>query len=130
MVRERKNTEALEASDSLDEEDGDGSAESPGAVPELFRKMMGLGLSGLFTTEAAIRGAVGDKVPREWVEFLNDQSERTREEFAKRLAEEFARVLERVDLVELADQLLEDRTIEVKAEFRLGPRKQRGRADD
>ena len=129
MVRERKRAEALEASDSLDK-DAEDLAESPGPVPELFRKMMGLGLSGFFTTEAAIRAAVGDKVPREWIEFLNEQSERTREEFTKRLAEEFARALEEIDLLDFADQLLEDRTIEVKAEFRLGPRKQRGSADD
>ena len=31
-------------------------------------------------------------------------------------------MLKGVDLVELAEQLLEGRTIEVKAEFRLGPR--------
>ncbi len=38
------------------------------------------------------------------------------------MAEEFAKVLANVDLGELAGQLLEGRTIEVKAEFKLGPR--------
>jgi hypothetical protein len=91
-------------------------------LPDLLRRMMALGLSGFFTTEAAIRGALGETVPREWIDFLSEQSSRTREELAKRLAAEFARVLEDVDLVELAEELLADRTIEVKAEIRLGRR--------
>ena len=93
-----------------------------GGVPEIFRKMMALGFSGLFTTEAAIRGALGDTVPREWIEFLGEQSERTRAEFSQRLAEEFGRVLEDVDLVDFAEKLLEGRTVEIKAEIRLVPR--------
>jgi hypothetical protein len=125
LARERRTSAAID--DPSPDEDGETlevelDEARAGAVPEMFRKMMALGLSGFFSTEAALRGALGDTVPREWVEFLNDQSERTREDFSKRLAEEFARVLEKVDLVELADQLLEDRTIEVKAEFKLRPR--------
>jgi len=94
----------------------------PGVLPDLLRKLMATGLSGLFTTEAAIRAALGDSVPREWVDFVAEQSERTRAELAQRLADEFGRVLEKVDLVELVEQLLEGRTVEVKAELRLGPR--------
>ena len=112
--------------DPLGGEPGDGrepgSEARPGVLPDVLRRMMALGFSGLFSTEAAIRSALGDTVPREWVEFLSEQSERTRAEFAQRLAEELGRVLEQVDLVELAEQLLAGRSIEVKAEFRLGPR--------
>ena len=89
---------------------------------DLLRRLMTVGLSGLFTTESAIRGALGDTVPREWVDFVSDQSDRTRDEFLARLAQEFVGVLENLDIVELAEQLLEGRTIEVKAEFKLGPR--------
>jgi hypothetical protein len=102
-----------------DSEEGD---DRSGGIPDIFRRMMALGFSGLFTTEAAIRGALGDTVPREWVDFVTDQSERTRAELTQRFAEEFGRMLEKVDVVELAEQLLEGRTIEVKAQFRLGPR--------
>ena len=103
------------------EEDLEADDDRAGGVPDIFRKMMALGFSGLFTTEAAIRGALGDTVPREWVDFLGEQSERTRAEFTNRLAEEFGRVLEEVDLVQLAEQLLEGRTVEVKAQIRLLP---------
>ncbi len=109
--------------------DGDDN-DRTGGIPDIFRRMMAVGLSGLFTTEAAIRGALGDTVPREWVDFVSEQSERTRAEFSQRLAEEFGRVLAEVDLVELADQLLSGRTVEVKAEFRLGPRDEEGTPPD
>jgi hypothetical protein len=108
--------------DDLRDESSQDPDARPGVLPDVLRRMMALGFSGLFSTEAALRSALGDTVPREWVEFLSDQSERTRAEFAQRLAEELGRVLEQVDLVELAEQILEGRTIEVKAEFRLGPR--------
>ncbi len=124
MRRQRKGSTPIDAGPDeihFDEEALD-EAGSTGAIPEMFRKMMGLGLSGFFNTEAAIRGALGDTVPREWVEFVSEQSERTREEFARKMAEEFGKVLANVDLVELAGQLLEGRTVEVKAEFKLGPR--------
>ena len=104
--------------------------EERGAVPELLHKMMSAGFSGLFTTEAAIRGALGETLPRDWVEFLGEQSEKTRAEFAQRLAEEFGRVLHEADLAELAGQLLEGRTVEVKAEIRLGPRTGAGSRDE
>ncbi len=100
----------------------DDGPDERGGIPELLRRLMTVGFSGLFTTEAAIRGALGDTVPREWVDFIAEQSERTRNEFITRLVHEFARVLESVDVVELADQLLEGRTVEVNAEIRLRPR--------
>ena len=124
MGRQRKGSATIDPEPgeiSFEKEELD-EASRTGAIPDMFRKMMGLGLSGFFTTEAAIRGALGDSVPREWVEFVSEQSERTREEFARKMAEEFAKVLANVDLIELAEQLLEGRTIELKAEFKLGPR--------
>ena len=124
MARERKSATAIdaEADESSPTREALDEIAPSGAIQDMVRKMMGLGLAGFFSTEATIRGALGDSVPREWVEFVSQQSERTREEFARRMADEFARVLSSVDLAELAEQLLEGRSIEVKAEFKLGPR--------
>ena len=122
MAGSKKSSRAA-SEEALIEDDLDDELESQrSGIPDIFRKMMAMGFSGLFTTEAAVRGALGDSVPREWVDFVSQQSERTREEFAQRLAEELGRVLEDVDLAELVGQLLEGRTVEVKAEFRLAPR--------
>jgi hypothetical protein len=81
-----------------------------------------LGLSGLFLTEEAFRKAFGDTVPRDWMDFATEQSARTRSEFLERLSAELGRVLESVDLVQLLDAVVTGRTIEVKAEIRIGER--------
>ncbi len=95
--------------------------ERPALISDLFRRAFTLGLTGIFTTEEAFRRALGDTVPQDWVDFAVDQSDRTRAEFSGRMAEEMARVLESMDPAEVLGQLLENHTIEVKAEFRLVP---------
>ena len=93
-----------------------------GRIPELLRRGLTLGLSGLFMTEEAVRRAFGDTVPRDWIDFATDQSARTRSEFLERLSGEIARSLEAVDLADVLDSLLSGRTIEVRAEIRLRER--------
>jgi len=92
------------------------------ALPELVRRAMALGFSGFFSTEEAIRKALGDTVPRDWVDFASAQSERTRRDLLERLGGEFGRVLDEVDPVEVLERLLEGRTVEVTARIRLGER--------
>ena len=53
----------------------DEGVESGGNLQELLRRAIALGFSGLFTTEATIRGALGDTVPKEWVDFASEQGE-------------------------------------------------------
>ena len=93
-------------------------------IPELFRRVLTLGLSGFFLTETAVRKALGDTVPKEWTDFAAEQSERTRAEFIERLTFEVARSLESVDLASVLQQMLEGRTLEIKAEIRLGEREE------
>ncbi len=99
---------------------------SAGGLPDLLRRAMAMGLSGFFTTEEALRKALGDTVPRDWIDFANDQSERTRAELMQRMSEEFGRVLEKTDLAEVMERLIEGRTIEVTAQIRLGDRNSAG----
>lgn len=92
------------------------------AIPELMRRALSLGFSGFFLTEEAIRKALGDTLPREWTDFAVEQSDRTRREFLERLSYELAQSLEKVDVAAILRELLEGRTLEVKAEIRLGER--------
>jgi hypothetical protein len=92
------------------------------AVPELVRRVLSIGLSGFFLTEEAIRKALGDAVPRDWTDFVVSQSDRTRKEFLERLSFEIGQSLENVDLARVLTDLLEGRTLEVKAEIRLSPK--------
>ncbi|MCG8590568.1 MAG: hypothetical protein MJE66_14855 [Proteobacteria bacterium] len=94
----------------------------PGPLPELIRRLAALGLSGFFTTETALRRALGDTVPQEWVDFAAGQSERTRSEVIERMAAEFGRVFEQVDLAAVLSELLEGHTLDVRAQIRLEPR--------
>ena len=81
-------------------------------------------------TEEAVRRALGDSVPRDVLEFMLEQTERTRSEFLDRLSREFGRVLNTLDPVEIAKRLLEGRTVEVSAQFRLVPEEREPGADD
>jgi len=103
------------------------SADAGGFFPEALRRMLTVGFTGFFLTEEALRKALGDSVPRDVIEFLLDQSQRMRGEFLDRISKEFGRVLERIDPVEVARRLLDGRTVEVSARFRLVPEKKKGR---
>ena len=88
-------------------------------IPELMRRAIAMGLSGFFTTEEAVRKAFGDTVPKDWTDFLLDTSDRTRSEFLDRVSREIGRVLEGVDVASVVSQLLEGRSLQINAEFRL-----------
>lgn len=95
-----------------------GAEESPGFLPELLRRGMTLGLTGFFMTEEALRRALGETAPREMIEFVVAQSEKTRAEFLDRVSREFGKALSALDPVEVARRLLEGRTIEISASVR------------
>jgi hypothetical protein len=92
-----------------------------GALPEMVRRMVALGLSGFFTTEEALRRALGDTIPQEWVDFAAEQSERTRRDFSEAVAREIGRALEDVDLAEMFGKMFENRAVEITARVRLLP---------
>jgi hypothetical protein len=91
-------------------------------VPELLRRVVGLGFSGLFLGEEVVRKALGETLPKDWVEFATSQSERTRRELIDRVAGEIGRTLDAVDLPALAERLLQGHAIEVTARVRFVPR--------
>lgn len=95
-------------------------------LPDLLRRGLAIGLSGVFTTNEALRRAFGDALPREWLDFVAAQSERTRSEFVERMAGELARSLETLDLADAAERVLEGRTVEITARITLLPRSRRG----
>lgn len=99
-----------------------------GRVPELLRRLMGAGLSGFFVTEEAVRRALGDTMPKEWVDFAVDQSERARREFAERLSGEIARGMHGVDWADLAERLLAGHDVEIQAKVRFVPREEDSRS--
>jgi hypothetical protein len=102
-----------------------------GFLPELLRRGLSLGFTGFFMTEEALRRALGDSMPRDWMEFMIEQSERTRAELLDRLSREFGRVISAFDPVEILRRLLDGQAIEVSARIRLtnGERARRSERD-
>ncbi len=109
------------------EPDTDGSepteeSERKPVLPDFARRALAVGLSGFFLTEETIRKALGDTLPKDWMDFATEQSERTRKEFLERLSFEIAQSMQQMDLAAVMREILEGRTLEVKAEIRLkGP---------
>ncbi len=106
-----------------DAEAGSPRPEAAGRVPDLLRRVVGLGFSGLFLTEEVVRKALGETLPRDWVDFAAAQSERTRRELIDRVAGEIGRTLDGIDLPSLAERLLRGHAVEVTARIRFVPRK-------
>jgi len=104
-------------------------SEPAGRVPDLLRRLLGLGFTGLFTTEEVLRKALGDSVPKDWIDFAVQQSERTRRELVDRVAAEVGRTLDGVDVRELAARLLRGHTLEVSARIRFVPRRPEGSSE-
>ena len=94
------------------------TGENGGFLPDLLRRGLSIGFTGIFMTEEAVRRALGDSVPKDVIEFVLEQSERTRQEFLDRVSKEFGRALSAMDPVEIGKRLLEGRTIEVSARVR------------
>jgi hypothetical protein len=92
-----------------------------GFLPDLLRRGLTLGFTGFFLTEEVVRKALGESVPRDLMDFILTQSERTRAELLDRISREFARALGALDPVEVLKRLLEGRSIEVNAKIRLLP---------
>jgi len=119
MAQDRGNKKDRPAGSGGRDEASDTGGRLP-ALPELVRKAFSLGFSGFFLTEEAIRKALGDTIPKDWTDFAVEQSDRARREFLERLSFEIAQSLEKIDVAAVLRDLLEGRTLEIRAEIRLG----------
>src|SRR3990172_2973929 len=119
MAQDRGNKKERPAG-SGGRDEGSDTGGRPPALPGLLRQALSLGFSGFFLTEEAIRKALGDTIPKDWTDFAVDQSERARREFLERLSFEIAQSLEKIDVAAVLRELLEGRTLEIRAEIRLG----------
>ena len=119
MAQDRGNKKERPAGSGGRDEVSDTGGRLP-ALPELVRKAFSLGFSGFFLTEEAIRKALGDTIPKDWTDFAVEQSDRARREFLERLSFEIAQSFEKIDVAAVLRDLLEGRTLEIRAEIRLG----------
>jgi hypothetical protein len=114
-------------------EGGDPMAEDPasaepgererGFIPEFVRKMAVAGLGALFMTEEGIRGLSSQlKLPKDALQFVLAQAEKTKDEVGRVLSEELRKFFQSEKLREEFLKVLTGMTVEVKAEVRLVPK--------
>jgi hypothetical protein len=102
--------------------DGPGEPKRPsGPLESLFqeavRRATGLGISGLASTEEAVRKAFQERAPREWLRFVSDQGDGLRAEIADRLAAEFAAFLRSPEFDQQLRGVLDDYELSVNVKL-------------
>jgi hypothetical protein len=80
---------------------------------EAIRRATGLGISGLASTEEAVRKAVNDRVPPDWLRFLGEQGGELRKELLDRVGTELAAFLRSPELDARLRQLLQDYEVRI-----------------
>ncbi len=97
-----------------------------GFVPDFVRKAAVAGLGALFMTEEGVRNLTGQlKLPKEALQFILGQAERTKDEVSRVLTEEIRRFLQSERLREELLKLVSGMTVEIKADIRLVPDKEK-----
>lgn len=90
-----------------------------GAVPDIVKKTLSVGVSGFLFSEDGIKNLVSElKLPKDVVTFLLAQSEKTRQEIAKIFAEEVRKYLENNDVAEIARDFVKDMNVEVSTSIK------------
>ena len=87
-------------------------------LSELIRRSASLGFSGLLVTEEALRRALSDRVPGEWIEFVSRQGDELRRDMLDRLTKEFGQWLRTQEPAALVEQILERYEVSVQVELR------------
>jgi hypothetical protein len=89
---------------------------------EAVRRATGLGISGLASTEEAVRKAFQERAPKDWLRFVADQGDGLRSEIAERIGAEVAAFLRSPELEEKLRRLLGEYEVSVSFKLRADPR--------
>ena len=87
-------------------------------VTDSIRKAVFGGISSLFMSEESLKGQLGE-LPRDALNYLAGQTEKTRQEFVGVVTREFKAFLDNVDWSKELPKILEGMNIEVRANIRL-----------
>ena len=102
---------------SEDNETNEGEPQ-PGGVTDSIRKAVFGGLSSIFMSEESLRGQLGE-LPRDALNYLTNQTEKTRQEFYGIVTREFRTFLEGLDLSREIPKIPKGMTVEVNASIRI-----------
>ena len=104
-----------------DENDKDNSQSFTGKViPDLFRRAVMTGIGSVLMTEEGIRSALAEmKMPREAVNYVVSQAERTKRDLIVTLARELRTFLDGLELQELISKSLQGKQFEIRTTIRV-----------
>jgi hypothetical protein len=93
-----------------------------GILPDFVKNMALAGLGAIFMTEEGIRGLAGQmKLPKEALQFVVGQAQKTRDDLGRVVSEEIRRFLQSETLRQEFLKLISGMTMEIRAEVRLKP---------
>lgn len=92
---------------------------------ELVKKILTVGVGAIFLTEESLRGLVSEfKLPKELLTGVLESAHKTKSEFLRSLSNEvMTRVMERVDVKELLQEMLAQNEIQFDVTVRFKPKK-------
>jgi hypothetical protein len=94
---------------------------------ELVRKVMSVGLGAAFMTEESVRGALsGLNLPKEVLNTILHQANRSKEDFLNRLGSETIRLISKIDFVKEASRFVEEHKFRVQAEIEVVKKERSG----
>lgn len=89
-----------------------------GNLSDLVKKVVTTGLSAAFMTEDAVKTVLADlPLPKEFLTGLLQNAKTTKEEFVKGVKNELRTYLEKINVHEQIDRILEDYDVEVNAKI-------------
>lgn len=102
------------------EEERDEGSFASRVIPDMFRRALMTGIGSVFMTEESIRSALGDlKMPKEAMNYVVTQADRTKRELIATLARELRNFLDNLELDELLANSLQDTTFEINTTIRV-----------
>jgi polyhydroxyalkanoate synthesis regulator phasin len=98
--------------------------------PETLKKVFMLGAGTIFMTEEAIRAMVGEmRLPRDVAEYLATQGGKSKKELFKLITREVVAALEKIDYSSELQNVLDNYTVEIKAEFSFSRKDDKSKSD-
>lgn len=100
----------------------EGDEKSRGFVPDFVRRMAWAGLGAVFMSEEGVRKVANQlKLPKEALNFLLTQAEKTKDEVGRVVSDEVRKFLQSDRLRDEFLKLIAGMTLEVRAEVKLVP---------
>jgi hypothetical protein len=85
---------------------------------EMVRKVMSVGLGAAFMTEESVRNALsGMNLPKDVLNTILSQANRSKEEFLNRIGNETIKLISKIDFVKEASRFVEEHKFRISAEI-------------